>query len=60
MKNKRISGDDQGVTQLITGILSTFARKAAAERSTAGIKTGDILDDSEAKNTRIQVGKREV
>lgn len=55
VKNKLLSGDFQGVAQLISGIAAKLAREAAAERSAAGLKEGDVLRKSAAQNTRIQV-----
>ena len=55
VKNKLLSWDFQGLTQLISGIAAKLASKAAAERSASRLKEGDVSRKSAAQNTRIQV-----
>lgn len=55
IRNKLISGDFQGVAQLISGMAAKLAREAAAEKSAAGLKGGKVLRKGAAQNTRIQV-----
>ena len=72
MENMLLSGDTQGVSQLVGSISSSLARQAAQERLDAGggtgtgknkggtVQGGDSLEDSEAKKARMQVCKNDV
>lgn len=55
IRNKLISGDFQGVAQLISGMAAKLAREAAAEKSASGLKGGKVLRKGAAQNTRIKV-----
>lgn len=68
LKNMQISGNTQGVAQLVSSVASALSRQAAQEKlnqdggtdNNDNNKGGNSIEDSEAKNTRIQVCTKDI